>query len=100
MVKHIVVWRLKDSVHGNTREQNAQIIKSKLESLSGKTPGMVKIEVGVNYSKTADSADIVLYSEFETKSDLDSHQVHPEHKAIMPFVAGARSERRMVDYEV
>ncbi|MGD9976958.1 MAG: Dabb family protein [Bacteroidales bacterium] len=100
MVKHIVVWRLRDSAHGNTREQNAQIIKSKLESLSGKIPGMVKIEVGVNYSETADSADIVLYSEFETKSDLDSYQAHPEHKAIMPFVAEAKSERRMVDYEV
>lgn len=52
------------------------------------------------YYKTESSGDIVLYSEFETREDLDNYQVHPEHKALMPFVAEARLERRMVDYEV
>ena len=100
MIKHIVVWKLKENAHGNTKDENAQQIKEKLEALNGKIEGLIKMEVGFDFSKTETSADIVLYSEFETKEDLDNYQVHPLHKAIMPFVGEARSERRMVDYEV
>jgi len=100
MIKHIVVWRLKESAHENTKDKNALLIKEKLEALNGKIPGLIRLEVGINFSNTSESSDIVLYSEFTSKKDLENYQAHPEHKAIMPFVAEARSERRMVDYEV
>ncbi|TYQ17762.1 UNVERIFIED_CONTAM: stress responsive alpha/beta barrel protein [Acetivibrio alkalicellulosi] len=100
MIKHIVMWKLKESAHGNTKKQNAQIIKEKLESLDGKIPGMLKIEVGIDFSETNESADVILYSEFETKEDLDNYQVHPEHKAVIPFISEARTERRVTDYEI
>jgi hypothetical protein len=100
MIKHIVVWKLKDSAHGNTKNQNALIIKEKLEALSTKIPGILKMEVGIDFSGTDSSGDIVLYSEFVSKQDLDNYQIHPEHKAVMPFVMEARSERWMVDYEI
>lgn len=100
MVKHIVVWRLKEGAHGNTKNQNAIIIKEMLESLTDKIPGILKMEVGINFSTTDNCSDIVLYSEFASKQDLDNYQNHQEHKAVMPFIMEARSERRMVDYEI
>jgi hypothetical protein len=100
MIKHIVMWRLKENAHGNTKMQNAAIIKTKLEALAGRIPGIIKMEVGFDFSKTENSGDIVLYSEFAYKEDLENYQNHPEHKAIMPFVLEARSERRIVDYEI
>jgi hypothetical protein len=54
----------------------------------------------MDFSATESSADLALYSEFASREALDAYQIHPEHKAIMPFVGEARSERRMVDYEV
>jgi hypothetical protein len=99
MIKHIVVWKLKESAHGNSKKQNALLIKQKLESLNGKIDGMITMEVGINISDTENSADIVLYSAFESKKDLDNYQNHLEHKALMPFIKEARSERWMVDYE-
>jgi hypothetical protein len=42
----------------------------------------------------------MLYSLFNDKQALDHYQQHPLHKEIMPFIAEARSERRVVDYEV
>lgn len=60
MVKHIVMWKLKEYACGNTKEKNAQIIKEKLESLKDKIPGILKIEVGIDFSKTENSADVVL----------------------------------------
>lgn len=99
MIKHIVMWRLKDSAHGNDKATNARLIKQKLEALGGLIPGLVRIEVGIDYAQSDTSSDVVLYSEFESREALDAYQQHPEHKALLPFVAEARSERRGVDYE-
>ncbi len=99
MIKHIVMWRLKEHAQGNSRKTNAQLVQQKLESLRGRIPGMLKIEVGVDFSATADSADIVLYSEFENREALDVYQSHPDHEAIKPFIMDVRAERRLVDYE-
>lgn len=100
MIKHIVFWRLKDSAHGNDRATNARLIKQKLEGLRGRIPGLLSIEVGVDFVAGETSSHVALYSEFASREALAGYQAHPEHKAIVPFVADAAAERRMVDYEV
>jgi hypothetical protein len=99
MIKHIVLWRLKESAHGNDKATNARLIKEKLEKLNGKIPGMLALEVGLDFSASDTSADLVLYSEFASREALDGYHHHPEHVAVMPFILEARSERRVVDYE-
>lgn len=100
MMKHIVMWKLKESAGGNSKAANARLIKTQLEALNGKIPGLIKLEVGLDCSATPDSYDVVLYSEFNSKADLEAYQAHPEHQAIMPLVAEARLARQVVDYEV
>jgi hypothetical protein len=100
VVKHIVVWRLKPEAHGRTAAQNAVSIKEKLEALRGRIPGMLRLEVGLDFSHEETSSDVVLYSEFESRAALDGYQVHPEHEAVKGFILEARSERRLVDYEL
>lgn len=99
MVRHIVMWRLKEYAQGNQRTANAKLVKEKLESLRGKITGMLKIEVGIDFSGTGDSSDVVLYSEFESRQALDQYQSHPEHEALKPFIMDVSAERRLVDYE-
>ena len=93
------MWKLKESAENGSKMQNALKIKEMLESLRGKIPGMIKIEVGIDFSKTADSADVVLCSEFENRESLNAYQIHPEHEKAKQFIMAARSERRFVDYE-
>ncbi|MGC8865589.1 MAG: Dabb family protein [Bacteroidales bacterium] len=100
MIKHIVMWKLKDSAHGFPKSKNALLIKEKLESLNGKIPGLLKLEVGIDFLQSPDSADIVLYSEFESREALQIYQDHPLHRAVMPFVAEARETRISVDYKI
>jgi len=100
MIKHIVVWRLRESAHGNDKRTNALLIKEKLEALRDKIPGLLKFFFFIDSATTESSADIALYSEFVSREALDAYQTHPAHKAIMPFVGEARTERRMVDYEM
>ncbi len=98
MIKHIVVWKFKDSAHGNDRATNARLTKEKLESLRGQIPGLLHIEVGLDFSAGVASGDAVLVSEFASREALAVYQAHPLHQAIAPFVAEAASERRVVDY--
>lgn len=100
MVKHIVFWKLKDEALGNDKNTNARLIKEKLEALNGEIEGLLKLEVGIDFSKTAMSSDVALYSEFANQADLDFYQEHPKHKALMGFIMECRSERVVVDYEI
>ena len=100
MIKHIVMWRLKEVAHGNDLQTNATLIKEKLTALRGKIPGMSALEVGLDFSRTESSCDVVLYSEFIDRQALEAYQVHPEHAALKPFIGMASSERRIADYDV
>ena len=98
MLKHIVMWRLKDNAHGNDKTTNARLMKEKLEALMGRIPELKKIEVGIDFSATEMSDDVVLYSEFEDQAALDAYQIHPEHQAVVAFIREAVTSRRLVDY--
>jgi hypothetical protein len=100
MVKHIVFWRLKSDLSPAEREAALQRIKKGFEALPGKIPGLRTIEIGFDYGRGADAADIVLYSEFGTREDLAGYDTHPEHLALVPIVRDVRVEKRVVDYEV
>lgn len=100
MVKHIVFWKLKESAGGRSAKDNALEMKSRLEALNGVIPGLIKLEVGVDFSRSRESADVALYSEFPDRAALEAYVSHPEHVAIGDFVGSLRSERIVVDYEV
>ena len=100
MIKHIVAWKLKETAHNNTKKENALIIKEKLEALKEKISQIKALEVGVDFSNTESSSDIVLITEFDSKETLEEYQVHADHKAVVPFIVEAASERRLVDFEM
>ncbi len=98
MIKHIVMWKLKDEAHGNNKATNAGLVKEKLEALSGKIDGLLKIEVGIDFLGGG-NFDVVLYSELSSKDALDTYQNHPLHQAVLPFIREAVMDRKAVDYE-
>ena len=93
MVKHIVMWKLGDKA-------DAAEIKERLEALAGKIPGLLNIEVGIDFLESEQSADVVLYSELESREALDAYQNHAEHMAVVPLVRAAAVSRTVVDYDV
>lgn len=95
MIKHIVFWKIQDGPKG----ENARIAKSLLEGLVGKIPGLLKLEVGVDFSRTELSSDLALYSEFTDKASLEGYAIHPEHLKVVPVIKSFSLERRVVDFE-
>lgn len=99
MIKHIVMWRLHEQANGLDKASNAQLAKDKLEALAGQIPGLIKIEVGYDFSGGEMSADLVLYSELASKQALADYASHPAHVEVVQFILSICSERRVVDYE-
>ena len=99
MVKHIVMWTVKDGSFGKTKKENGLKLKEMLEALKEKIPFIKKLEVGMNFSSDEAAYDIVLYSEFENKADLDRYISHPDHQALKDFIVNIRDKRCFVDYE-
>ena len=98
MIKHIVMWRLNEEA--GDKAENALRLKQRLEGLNGKIPGLLRLEVGIDFSRESESSDVVLYSEFESRQALDAYQIHPAHAEVVPLVKAVHMERRVVDYEV
>ena len=67
--------------------------------MPGKIPGLKKIEIGFDYGQGTDAADIVLYSEFESRDALAGYEGHAAHLVLAPMVRAVRTEKRVVDYE-
>jgi hypothetical protein len=100
MIRHIVMFRLKDHAHGNAKAENIRIIKAQLEALHGVIPGLLRMEVGVDFSASDTSADFVIDSDFSSREALEGYIVHPAHQTVAKFITEARTERRLVDFEV
>lgn len=92
MVRHIVLWNLRDE----NKEENARAIKQALEGLNGKIPGLIRLAVDRGYN----GFDLCLYSEFETRQDVLSYRDNPLHKAAQTIVHAAMKERVSCDCEV
>lgn len=100
MIKHIVMWKLKDYAEGASKQDNAYKIKEALEGLKKKIDDIKYIEVGINIEPSSAAYDAVLYSEFADEKALENYQQHPEHRKVSEFVSKVRESRVVVDYRV
>jgi Stress responsive A/B Barrel Domain len=96
MIKHVVVWKLKDPAR---RNGHSAAVKSALEDLRGRIPGLLAIEVGADIGYDSDAADLCLYAEFADRAALDHYQNHPLHVVAKAVVGAHVTDRRAVDWE-
>jgi len=98
MFTHIVMWKLQESAAGRSRDENARLIKERLEEIANMLDGVRRFEVGINVIPGDDAADVALYSEFETREAYEAYLEHPAHKAVAGFIKDVRQDRRVIDY--
>ncbi len=100
MLKHIVMFNLKDEAENAKKVENVQKIKEILESLPAKINQIKLYEIGVNTSNSSSAADLVLISGFDSLTTLSVYREHPEHQKALKFIIKVIEELRVVDYEV
>ncbi|MCR5685130.1 MAG: Dabb family protein [Lachnospiraceae bacterium] len=100
MVRHVILWTLKEEYAGEAKEKIKAGIKEGLESLKGKIPGLIDIKV--NTAPLASSnCDLMLDSSFEDEESLKGYSGHPEHVEVANTkVRPYTSSRVCMDYEI
>ena len=97
MVKHVILWKLKDEITEGTKEEAIAKIKRDLEALNGQIEGLVSLKVIVP-DLASSNADIMLDSTLENEEALKGYQVHPAHVAAAAFVRANTELRLCADY--
>lgn len=100
MVKHVILWKLKEEFSESEVKDIKAGIKEGLEGLKGQIPGLVDIQVNINGLESS-TADLMLDSTFENAEALKGYSTHPAHVAVAdgkvrPYTAS----RFCLDYEV
>ena len=99
MVKHIILWKLKENFSESQKQQIKAGIKAGLEGLKGVIPGLTQITV-----KTAglpsSNADLMLDSAFTDEAALKAYAVHPAHVEVADTKVRPFTEQRLcLDFE-
>ncbi len=81
MVKHVILWQLKDEFSAEEKIEIKAGIKEGLEGLAGKIPGLTDIRVHTD-GLASSNADVMLDSTFESEEALKGYAVHPEHVKV------------------
>ncbi len=93
MIKHIVLYTLKEGVD---KDEAVQIVAKSLEPLVGRIPGLKHMEI----RRAFKGMDYALYSEFESREDLENYAVHPLHLEAKTYFHHFLATRVAADYEV
>ena len=100
MVKHMILWQLKDELQGAEKEAVRQGIKEGLEGLAGQIPGLLEVHVQAE-SLASSNADVMLDTLFTDADALKQYAVHPAHvkvadEKVRPFTKA----RLCLDFEI
>ena len=92
MVKHIVMWSLKDKA-------KAPELKKCIEGMKGHVSTLVDVECGINVNPADAACDLVLISLHNSKADLDLYQKDPVHGEVKKIIGPQVLSRHVVDFE-
>ena len=98
MVKHIVLFKLKEFNAYNERTYICSTFKEKLENLKNKIKVINNLEVGVNINPVDVAYDIALTVEVNDFNALNTYREHPEHKKVLEFINKVKEKVVVVDY--
>ncbi|TWT84062.1 Stress responsive A/B Barrel Domain protein [Planctomycetes bacterium CA13] len=100
MYKHVVLWKLKNTVEGASKSELATEVKSRLETLPSIISEIEEYEIGVNIGAYGASFfDVSLISTFPDEESFKRYCVYPEHDAVVAYIQSVTEAEEIVDYQ-
>ena len=100
MVKHVIIWNLKETFTEDEKQIIKLNAKKNLEALVGKIDGLIDLKVEINLLTTS-TGEMMLDSTFESFEALKTYAIHPAHQAVAnEFVRPFTASRSCVDFEI
>ena len=100
MIRHIVMFKLKEFQTDVLKQAAALEVKKRLDELPVKIDLIRKYSSGIDIRNLSWSYDIVLVMDFDTMADLDSYTIHPAHQEFVKFNKDFSVSKVCADYEV
>ncbi len=98
MIKHIVLFELKEFESEEAKTHKLEDLKTALLALADKIDVLKSIEVGLNCNPKEDY-DLALTTTFASMEDLRSYAIHPDHVKVGASIREVAESRACVDYE-
>ena len=100
MIKHTIIWNLKDTLTDEEKQNVKLSAKQNLEALVGKIDGLIDLKVVIDFLPTS-NGEMMLDSTFESFEALKAYAIHPAHQAAAnEFVRPYTASRSCVDFEI
>ena len=100
MIKHVILWTIKEEYQGEEEAKIIAGIKEHLEGLKGQVPGLLEITVTID-KLASSNADLMLDSTLESEEALKGYAVHPAHVAVAnTYVRPYTATRTCLDYKI
>ena len=100
MIRHIVMFKLKDFATEAEKMAAAVEVKNRLDELPLKIGVIRRYKAGIDVRKLSWSYDIVLEMDFDSLADLDAYTIHPVHQEFIMFNKDYSIDKACIDYEV
>ncbi len=100
MIRHIVLFRFKETAEGRTKAENVAIARQKLEALPPLIPQTRALKVYDNCNFNGTNSDLALISDYDNLDDLEIYRVHPDHVAVGGFMRATTEASARFDFEV
>jgi hypothetical protein len=95
MIKHIVMFKLK-----NKNKDNIEKVVNALKTLEANIDILRSAEIGINFTNSDRSYDIILITKFDNRDALNAYGPHPKHLPVVEIVRSYCSGSVVVDYEI
>ena len=100
MIKHRILWKIKEEFRSERKREICQRAKEQLEGLVGQIDGLIDLAVEVNPLPSS-NADLMLDSTLRDEEALAAYQRNPLHNAVAnQFVRPYVCERLCLDYVI
>lgn len=99
MVKHIILWQLKDELTPEEKKAIKAGMKEGLEGLVGQVPGLLEVKVQTE-GLASSNAEVMLDTTLTDEEALKGYAVHPAHVAVANEKVRPYTKTRMcLDFE-
>lgn len=99
MVRHIVMWRLRDGRPSGAGAESYRAIRERLHSLVSAVPTLRDLRFEADFTDDPGAFDVVLETTFDDRAGLEAYRVHPAHQEVAGFIRERITDRAVVDYE-
>ena len=100
MIRHVVMWKFKESAEGKSKAENMEWVREHLYALCPIIPEIKRMEIGVDITGSDMSMDLMLLTEFESVETMKTYAVHPEHLKVSGYVRKVIETRVVLDCEI